>query len=152
MSLVNRSQFETHPEGLTIGTLSDVEFDENGKFGPQIKWSFDTEEVTSKNQAFRITYWTTPTINEKSNLYRLLKAFGEDPEDEYWTSFEDINGFHELLGKKVQLNVAHKKGENGVIARIDTVLPMKRRSAAPAAQEKELVGAGAGRSRPNFED
>lgn len=156
MGLIHRSVFEPHPEGLSILTLVDVEMDEKGHYGPQLKWQFDSEEQMADGRLFRMTYWTSPVINEKSNLYKLLKAFGEDPDDERWEEIEDVREFEFLFGRKIQGNVIHKKVENGVNARLDTVLPMKTRKATPnATQRQELHPAqeigtsrGAAREQP----
>lgn len=137
MALVKRTQFEAHPEGLTVGVLVDIQLDEQGKFGTQIRWSFDTQELMQDGRPFRITYWTTPTLNEKSNLSRLLKALGEDPEDEQW-EVESVDDFDCLLNRKVQLNIIHKRDGDTVRARIDTIMPLPRKpkpkATAPAGR------------------
>jgi hypothetical protein len=127
MALITRTTFEPHPEGVTIGQLVDYAYDEKGQFGPQIKWSFDTEEEMQDGRPFRLVYWTTPTLNEKSNLYLLLKAFGEDPEDEAW-EIEEISALEPLLGRKIQIEVLHKKDAGGSIrARIAKVMGLPKR-------------------------
>jgi hypothetical protein len=144
MSLVKRTQFIPHPEGLTVGTLADIQLDEAGKYGAQIKWMFDTEELMPDGQMFRQTYWTTPTLNEKSNLSRLLKAFGEDPDDVKW-EVETVSEFDDLIGRRVQLNIIHKVTETGTVARIDGILPLPRRRPDPAPVAAPPRGRTAGK-------
>lgn len=147
MPLVERKKFELHPAGVTIGQLADIAFDEEGKFGPQIVWKFDTEEVMDDGRPFRVSYWTTPTLNEKSHLYALLKAFGENPEDPKW-EVEELSDLDELIGRRVQLDVIHKKTENGAVSRIDKMMALpKRRDRGEEEEPRKPAGAGARSSK-----
>jgi hypothetical protein len=139
MPLVERKKFEMHPAGVTIGQLADVELDEQGKFGPQILWKFDTDEEMDDGRPFRISFWTTPTLNEKSHLWKLLQAFGEDPEDARW-EVESVSDFDDLIGRKVQLDVIHKKTPNGDVSRVDRVMALPKRRSRAAEEEEPRCG------------
>jgi len=172
MPLVERKKFQIHPECLTELQLVTVELDEEGDYGAQIRWTFDSDELMEDQRPFRITYWTTPTLNEKSNLYRLLKAFGENPEEARW-EVEEVAEFDPLIGRRVQANIIHKKraqrdGTVSVNARIDSVMPLPRktrpgrdareaREAAPAAElvltgAPRRAGTAAGRDAAKWDD
>src|SRR5688500_6914721 len=71
-----RSTFEPHPEGTTVGTFVDFKDEPDGKFGPQIRLQFDTEEEMDDGRPFRVSYWITEQFNPKSNSFKFLKAVG----------------------------------------------------------------------------
>lgn len=146
-----RSSFEPHPEGLTIGTLADHTYEPNGTFGPQTRLSFDTEELMDDGRPFRVCYWVTDQFNPKSNLFKFLKAMGVDVDNVTDDELAEMD-FPEFLGRKCQLLIEHKKKADGSItAKVANLLPIKtRRPAKPEAAAppaRELVGAGAGPAR-----
>lgn len=161
MGFLKRSNFTPHPEGLTVGQLADIEMDEHGKFGPQIKFMFDTDEQMDDGRPFRLTHWCTPVLNEKSNLYKLLKAFGEDPDSAAWDDLQDVGDLDDLIGRKIQIVVTHKKDGDRINARVDSVMPLRKPRQRPAAAEapvetREPAAAGGGNGRatrkPDFTD
>src|SRR5688500_10080879 len=99
MGLLKRGgDFPTHPKGVFIFTIADVEEDTEGQYGPQLRWSLDSTEVDEKNLPIRKPYWTGFSLSPKGKLRGLIEACGFDSDDKYWDGVEDLSGFDCLLG------------------------------------------------------
>lgn len=146
--------FPTHPKGVFIFTIADVNEDNEGQYGPQLKWGLDSTEPDETGKPIRKPYWTGLSLSPKGKLRGLIEAAGFNSDDEYWDQITDVSGFDCLFGKEVQGQVTHSPGkEPGSIKdKLETIMavpkaPARRDGPKPAAapaEEKELVGAAAG--------
>lgn len=151
----HRTTFEPHPEGVTVGQFTDLKDEPDGKFGPQIRLSFDTDEEMDDGRPFRVAYWITSAFNPKSNCFKFFRAMGVDVENITDAELGEID-LNDFIGKKCQIVVEHKKNatDGTIQAKVANLLPIKKRAARAAqTEERELVGAGAkAGSAPPFEE
>ena len=117
---------EILPAGQYPAKITEIELDEEGKFGPQFKFKF-TLPPGENNKSRELTGWTSDVFsNHPSKLYEWVQAAvfdgGEIPK-EY--SF-DSDG---MLGKYVMLIVALETNDDGKkFNKIKTVLPYQQQS------------------------
>lgn len=154
MGLLSRTSYVPHPQGAFMATLVDIVWESEGQYGPQIRFKFDSEELmpepdeNGQDRCYRMSYWATPKLNERANLYGLIQTLGGDPTDEMWDAPEDPAALIDLLwsqfeGKKVQLFIIHAKKTDGSLRdKVDKVLPIPPPSRRLSAT-REPVGAGA---------
>lgn len=125
MRLKKGGNFEVAPEGVHDGVCIDIvegirratPWGEKDKI--RIVWELP-EVLQTDGRPFIVMKEYTPSIAEKSNLYRDLKGwFGRGPEDEFDTD--------DLIGHNAQLVVQHnEKGEN-TYANIITLMKPKKK-------------------------
>lgn len=135
-----RSVFEPHPEGATVGKFVDWVHEPEGEFGPQIRASFDTRELMKDGRPFRVSFWVTDRVNPRSNAFRLLRAFGLDPDrmSDAELLALDLDTF---IGREVQLVVEHRKRPDGSItAKVTNILPLR----SPSSTESNRDGPDGG--------
>jgi hypothetical protein len=138
-----RSTFEPHPEGPTVGTFVDFK-DEEGKYGPQTRVSFDTEELMEDGRPFRIAYWITEQFNPRSNAYKFLKAMGIDVDNIEDAELEGLD-LNDLIGRRCQLIIEHIKRPDATIsAKVANLLSLKKRQPPKPEPAPEPVRAATG--------
>lgn len=151
----HRTSYEPHPEGVTIGQFVDFKDEPDGKFGPQIRLNFDTEEEMEDGRPFRVAYWITSAFNPKSNCFKFFRAMGVDVDNIADAELEAID-LDDFIGKKCQLVIEHKKAADGTVnGKVVNLLPVKKKTRPAQTEERELVGAGAGAktgTKPPFEE
>lgn len=128
--LLQRKEYELHPEGPVVLTLRDYEGPMPGKFGPQIIWKFDSPEEREDGEIFSIFYWTGTSLSSdpRNKLGKLLTAFGENIET---LEVEDLDP-DDLVGKKVQAMIVHAlDGTNTMRANIDSIVALRARKPRP---------------------
>ena len=140
MGFFKRSVFEPHPEGLVGAVLVDSK-EVNGKYGPQIQLSFDTDEQMQDGRAYRINYWISGAFNAKSNSYKFFKGCGVDVDR---LSDEEIDALDpdDYLNQRFQLSIVHTRTpDGGVVAKIDSIIPGKRKLKWKPAEQAAALAA-----------
>ena len=146
--LLQRKEYELHPQGATVLTLRDYDGPKEGNYGPQIEWKFDSTEEREDGDFFSVHYWTGSALSSdpRNKLGKLLTAFGFD------TGTLDLDAFDvdDLIGKKVQAMIVHAPDKQGTMrANIDSLVPIRKRRERQetAPESKSVFVASSGESR-----
>lgn len=112
-----------HPEGIFPAQL--VTFEETqGAFGPGIKWVLETNVEREDGKSPQLALRTSQKIGAKSNLGKLLTAFGVPlPETTEDAQALDLDA---LIGKRIKIEVRHSLGADGTTwANIESFGPIR---------------------------
>jgi hypothetical protein len=141
--LLQRKEYELHPEGPVVLTLRDYDGPKDGNFGPQIEWKFDSPEEREDGEMFAIHYWTGTALSSdpRNKLGKLLTAFGFNIE-----SLDiDALDIDDLIGKKVQAMIVHAADKQGTMrANIDSMVALRKRRPDTDEKAKAVSVAAAG--------
>lgn len=142
MGLLTRtSTFQPHPQGIVTLTLRGVTWEAEGQYGPQLRFGFDSSRLMDSGEPYRVSKWVKPSLNEKSNLYALIRDLGSDPEDAKWEAPETPEELVDLLeaelsGAQVQAVIKNEQRADGTLKdRIDSMLPVDATPAPPQRQQ-----------------
>lgn len=106
MGLLKRSgDFTPHPAGMYGAFLTSIEEDDSGQYGTRIKWVFDSDHKRDDGQAYRVNYWTSFSLHEKSNLPKVIKALGFDPEDKFWEEVDSLDDMFNAFGNNRRVSI-----------------------------------------------
>ena len=98
-----------HAENEWFGGYLDRIEEEEGQFGPMLKWVF----ILDENQDREEWGFTSQTLSPRSKAYSWIKGiYGQGPE---LGARVDLG---KLFGERVAVMYAHKEGENGPVDRI----------------------------------
>lgn len=137
MSLLSKGgDWETHPQGLWTGKLVEIK-PTTDTYGQKIRWFFESNCRDDEGKPRRVSMKSSYSGlgNEKAWLEKILRAFGFDTANPYWTSFDDLSGFDFLIqeGHTLGLEVKHydkadgTKGDN--ISEVMTLAQLEERKA-----------------------
>lgn len=93
------SSFELHQEDEWYkGDLTDIEYEKEGKYGPQFKWIYKLDDDDDDRTVFD---WTTTklTTDKRNKLRKRLKGLtGENPD-----TFDEAVDVRDFIGDRVKL-------------------------------------------------
>lgn len=157
-------EYEVPPEDMYVAEF--VEYDDpvqstfknrDGEYPERIRlvWAVRDDEADEKYQGARVSGWYDLEVNalNPKSVYHPLLAMDPDNEPE---GGEDLD---EYKAAKCRVVVKHTTKGDKTYANVDKVLPLKRRRGAAASngngadakEEREPVGAGAGKRRSPFD-
>lgn len=131
---IEQSKYEAVDPGIYPATISSIA-EEDGKFGPQIKFIFTFEADGGEERT--LIGWTSKRFSKKSKLYAWTTSLLGAVPDDYAFDSDD------LLGKQVLLVVGQRYGADGMTLfnSIESIKPINKKP--QAVQQAEFIEAEA---------
>ncbi len=116
-------EFAQLEEGLYEATIDDIELVDIEGYGQRLRFIF---KVETEDEPEYVNGLANPKINERSKLWKWLKAAGIDPED--YDVGEEID-LNQLIGRKVMVRIENRKAKSGdfEFSNVTDVLPATRK-------------------------
>ena len=142
MSLVvTYSEMKTVPEGIYEARVDKIEKDENGKFGPSLKWYFTIVSPGTEHDGTSVSGMSSLNMNPKTKGYKWVKALGHviQPGE----SFDVHSLLNSFCRVKVENTPSTKNGTIVLYSNVKDIAPIKRNQAqaAPAPVAQPAVAA-----------
>ena len=133
--IVKGSDFTPCPEGVCNGVCVDV-VDlgiVDGNFGPKhmLKVVWETDQLMDDGRPFIVNKRYSASLNEKSNLFKDLKAWRGKP----FTS-DELRAFdmEKVIGAPCQLVIVHNDKDGSVFANVQTIIKAGATRLAPTGK------------------
>ena len=131
---IEMTKYEAVDPGIYPGKITSID-EEEGKFGPQIKFTFELE--TDNGDQKTLIGWTSKRFSKKSKLYSWTTSLLGVLPDNYTFDSDD------LIGKEVLLVVGLRHGTDGVTLfnSIESIKPMNQKKPVIPSNGKEWLDA-----------
>lgn len=139
MSLrIQKSTFETHPEGFFTAKVVDIESEES-EYGPQIKMVLETDRIGENGKPLNIWHYCSSKLSKKSKLAQTITGILGCKFDEVDDDFD----LESLIGKQTRIIVKHAEAQStgNQFAKIESFLPVngnqRQQQPTPAIGERD---------------
>ena len=116
---IKQTVYEPIPEGLYPATITSIEEEPNGKFGPQLLVKFSLDPFKDYPDGKELRAWCSAKFSAKSKLYAWTRAVLGNIPPEYDFDSDD------LLKKRVMLSVGQKERDGMIYDQIEDVKPLR---------------------------
>lgn len=135
MSLVvTYSEMKTVPEGIYEARVDKIEKDENGRYGPSLKWYFTIVAPGTEHDGTSVSGMSSINMNPKTKGYKWVKALGHviQPGE----SFDVHSLLNTFCRVKVENTPSTKNNAVVLYSNVKDIAPLKRGQvqAPPVAQ------------------